>query len=140
MCILSSFQGIYSLGEYTTNTKYGLMSSYTHKEFEGFTNKILVSSSVLFLMRTKYTRGREKEYWLVKQLKEQGYDIVIRSAGSHSPVDVWAVDISNKKIKLFQCKKHEGCSMDYIEPALKEQLEKENNKLNGLYEVEFEAV
>jgi len=38
-----------------------------------------------------YVKGRKKEYAVMKKLREEGFQIVARSAGSHSPVDVWAV-------------------------------------------------
>ena len=41
-------------------------------------------------MNKNYVNGRAKEYRIMKQLKEEGYDIVLRSAGSHSPVDIVA--------------------------------------------------
>lgn len=40
---------------------------------------------------TNYERGRAAEYKVVKRLREQGALIAQRSAGSHSPVDIWAV-------------------------------------------------
>ena len=51
-----------------------------------------------------YNRGRAYENRICAKLKKDGWTIAQRSAGSHSPVDIWAVDIPNKKIKLIQCK------------------------------------
>jgi len=51
-----------------------------------------------------YKKGRRKEYRICKKLGEEGFDIAQRSAGSHSPIDVWAVDKENKEILLVQSK------------------------------------
>ena len=45
-----------------------------------------------------YIKGRRKEYKICKMLREDGYDIVQRTAGSHSPVDIIAICKENKKI------------------------------------------
>lgn len=52
----------------------------------------------------QYVKGRKKEYKIRNELLKQGYDIVQRSAGSHSPVDVWAISQDKKEILLVQCK------------------------------------
>ena len=49
-----------------------------------------------------YLRGRSREYRTMNKLKEIGYKIVLRSAGSHSPIDV--VGIKDNEIRLIQCK------------------------------------
>lgn len=38
-----------------------------------------------------YNRGRSREYKTVKAFEEDGYPLVVRTAGSHSPVDVIAI-------------------------------------------------
>ena len=62
-----------------------------------------------------YVKGRRKEYKICKELKEQGYDIVQRSAGSHSPVDVFAFRKSDRKVLLVQCKPDGYSSSKYDE-------------------------
>lgn len=52
---------------------------------------------------TNYIKGRRREYMLVKYFKDKGY-LAIRTAGSHSPFDVIAVDSTN--IFLCQLKPH----------------------------------
>jgi Holliday junction resolvase len=37
---------------------------------------------------TYYTEGRRIEYKVMAKLKEMGYEMVLRTAGSHSPWDV----------------------------------------------------
>ncbi len=41
-------------------------------------------------MRTPYERGRSAEYTVKRMLQEMGYRWVIRSAASHSPIDLLA--------------------------------------------------
>jgi Holliday junction resolvase len=41
-------------------------------------------------MRTPYERGRNAEYAVKRMLQEMGYRWVIRSAASHSPIDLLA--------------------------------------------------
>lgn len=55
-------------------------------------------------MNKNYVNGRAKEYRIMKKLKEEGYEIVFRSAGSHSCIDVIAISKTLKKIKLIQSK------------------------------------
>lgn len=51
-----------------------------------------------------YIAGRRKEYKIRDQYKKMGFDLVIRSSGSHTPIDLVAIDSKNKKIVLIQCK------------------------------------
>lgn len=39
-------------------------------------------------MNKNYRNGRAREYRIMKKLKEDGWDIVFRSAGSHSKIDI----------------------------------------------------
>ncbi|MDD5406993.1 MAG: hypothetical protein PHE73_08665 [Sulfurovaceae bacterium] len=41
-------------------------------------------------MRTNYSRGRAYEYKVIKEMEKNGW-FCIRSAGSHSPVDIIAL-------------------------------------------------
>jgi Holliday junction resolvase len=41
---------------------------------------------------TQYERGRSKEYTVMTLLKSEGW-VVARSAGSHSPVDIFAAKL-----------------------------------------------
>jgi len=53
-------------------------------------------------MNRNYKKGYAFENKLVNRLKREGWPIVFRTAGSHSPVDV--VAINGIAICLFQCK------------------------------------
>lgn len=90
-------------------------------------------------MKSLYKNGARKEYYVVSKLKGEGWDIVQRSAGSHSPVDIFAINIKDKKILLVQCKRSMTGKMSFIDQKLKEKLELENKELNGTFEVKFEA-
>ena len=80
-------------------------------------------------MYTNYKRGRKREYKVCKQLREDGYTIVQRTAGSHSPIDVIAIDRDNKIITLVQVK-HNNYDPKHIL--------KELDWLNGTWTVELE--
>jgi Holliday junction resolvase len=74
-------------------------------------------------MRTNYHRGVEREHYIKKKLEKQGY-FVIRSAGSHSPVDL--VALKKGEIRLIQSKKSK-----YVRPAEKKKIE-ETEKITGI--------
>ena len=78
-----------------------------------------------------YKKGARKEAYICEKLKKDGWDIAQRSAGSHSQVDVWAVNKETKKIKLIQSKPN-----NFPESQERKILE-ENEWLNGNFEVEF---
>lgn len=94
---------------------------------------------------TMYKKGVRKENYIADKLRNQeipefqdnDFDIVQRTAGSHSDVDILCINHKTKEILLVQCKRTLSENMDYIDPKLKEKIEKENNRLNGLYVVEF---
>jgi len=79
--------------------------------------------------KTNYQRGTAKEQRIVNNFKKLGY-IALRSAGSHSPIDVVAISEKEKKIFLVQSK------LGYISEKKKEEVNL-NKKLNGTYEVIF---
>jgi len=81
-----------------------------------------------------YVKGRKKEYKICEQLKKKGFDIVQRTAGSHSPFDVIGIDIKNKKIRLVQSKPNTMNSHQ------QQKLREKNKDLNGLFEVKFSVV
>jgi len=80
-----------------------------------------------------YIKGRRKEYKVVNQFKKEEY-IAFRSAGSHSPIDVVAINPLKKIINLIQCKPN-----DMSENA-KQKLYDANKYLEGEYIVIFEIV
>lgn len=78
----------------------------------------------------RYLKGRRKEYKIMKEEALAGR-LAIRSAGSHSPIDVISIDYKHRVIKLIQAKPD-----NYPESRMK-KLIKDNEKLNGVYKVEF---
>ena len=75
-----------------------------------------------------YVKGRRKEYKIVKELKDQGYTIVQRTAGSHSPIDVIAINKETRTIRLIQAKPDGFNSV---------KIERELYWLNNVFRVEF---
>ncbi len=80
-----------------------------------------------------YVKGRKYEYDIVHLMRDKGY-LAFRSAGSHSPVDVVAIDGKNKIIKLIQCKPKS------MSEKAKQRLEEANKDLNGVFNVRFVVV
>jgi len=85
-------------------------------------------------MNKAYNKGRRKEYKICNQLKESGFDIVQRSAGSHSPVDVFAIKKLDNKILLVQSKP------ESMSDKNKEKLEVMYQWLNGSFDVRFKVI
>lgn len=83
---------------------------------------------------TNYIKGRKKEYKIMAYLKQIGYDIAQRTAGSHSPIDIFAIDKERKHIKFIQAKP------DNYPKSKAEQINKELDYLKGSWEVSFELL
>lgn len=54
-----------------------------------------------------YLRSTRRERELVTKLKAQGFD-ACRSAGSHSPWDVWGFNPDTHEVRLIQVKTKKG--------------------------------
>jgi len=81
-----------------------------------------------------YIKGRNKEYKIVNRLKAEGWDIVQRTAGSHSAVDIIAINKKLKVIKLIQAKP------DSLSNKKKEDIELDCCWLNNVFRLEFEVI
>jgi len=81
-----------------------------------------------------YEKGRRKEYKICNELKEAGFEIVQRTAGSHSPVDIIAIHKELGEIKLIQAKP------DNFSEIGEFKLLQEHKWLNGWFEVTFEVL
>ena len=81
-----------------------------------------------------YLKGKRKEHKTCKKLKEQGFDIAQRTAGSHSPFDVIAIKFSTSEIRLIQCKP------DTLNSHQAQKIRNENINLNGLFNVSFSVI
>lgn len=78
-----------------------------------------------------YQQGIRKEYRLCKFYKGRGFDIVQRTAGSHSPFDIIAISKKYHSILLIQSKP------DSISEKEEKKLYEESGGLDGLYRVKF---
>jgi len=83
--------------------------------------------------RGRYRKGVRKEQKVVNELKEAGYDIVQRTAGSHSPIDIIAISKDTKGILFIQCKS------DKLPNSEKVKICKEMEWLDGEFNVEFDV-
>ena len=81
-----------------------------------------------------YVKGRKKEYRIVKELREEEFDIVQRTAGSNSPVDIIAIKIKERKVLLVQSKS------DSFSKSEEAKLMKQNTNLNGKYDLLFKVM
>ena len=90
-------------------------------------------------MDTKiYKRGARKEYKIIQDLKKAGWDIAQRSAGSHSPIDIFAINRKTNEIKFIQSKRILSKKMKDFNLDLKLKTENEFSWLNGIWLVSFE--
>ena len=78
-------------------------------------------------MKNIYAQGRRKEYKIVNKFKKAGFDIVQRTAGSHSPIDIIAIKRRTKEIYFIQSK---GKSIKEREVN---RILRELDYLNGLF-------
>lgn len=80
-----------------------------------------------------YRKGADRERKIVNEFKDQGW-ISFRSAGSHSPIDVVAINPSFGVIKLIQMKTGKSYSKKF-----KEKLQSSLQYIDGTYEVFVEV-
>ena len=66
--------------------------------------------------RSPYKRGARYEYYVKQLLEEKGY-LVVRTAGSHGPFDLIAIDKEKREILLVQVTRRK-----YLSAELKESL------------------
>lgn len=81
----------------------------------------------------KYKKGYEKERRIVLYLKNNGFELAFRSAGSHSPVDVFGLNTGSRVIKLIQSKS------DKMSESAKNKLLEELKRFEGQYMVVVEV-
>jgi len=80
-----------------------------------------------------YIKGRRKEYKVMADERAKG-NLVIRSAGSHSCVDLISIDVTARVIKFIQCKP------DDITQTEIDKLQYQMRELNNVYRCEFVVV
>jgi len=49
-------------------------------------------------------KGRRRENYIKQKLKEKGFDLVVRSAGSKGPADLIAISLKKREIWFIQVK------------------------------------
>ena len=81
-----------------------------------------------------YINGRSKEYRVMNRLKAIGFDIVFRSAGSHSSIDVIGISKKLKLIQFVQCKPKK------LSDRKRRDLEIQNIELNDSYRCQFRVI
>ena len=81
-----------------------------------------------------YVKGRRKEYMICQKLKEKGYNIAQRSAGSHSPIDIFAINKKDRTILFIQAKPN-----DYPKSQANKII-RELDYLNGVFKVIFKLM
>jgi len=77
-----------------------------------------------------YIKGRNKEYKICYEYRDKGF-LAFRSAGSHSPIDVVAINPQTRQILLIQSKP------DNMSENAKNKIINKNMNLNGLFSVKF---
>jgi len=71
----------------------------------GLWSKKRTKGEYIYPKMTKiYEKGRNREYKKKYELEKEGFDIVQRTAGSHSPFDLIAIKLLTREIKLIQVK------------------------------------
>ena len=81
-----------------------------------------------------YLKGREREYQIIRRLKKEGcWEIAQRTAGSHSPFDIIAINKETKEILLIQSKPED------ISESEANSIYSESDWLNGEFKVSFEV-
>lgn len=76
-----------------------------------------------------YRKGADREREIVNMFKKKGY-LSFRSAGSHSPIDVFALNPQTKEILLIQSKAGKSYS-----PSFKSKLLNELKIYEGFFTV-----
>jgi Holliday junction resolvase len=79
---------------------------------------------------SNYIKGRKKEYRVMNEERKKG-NLVLRSAGSHSKIDIVCIDVRGRIIKFIQCKPDDTTDLE------KNKLELEMRKLNNVFRCEF---
>ncbi len=83
--------------------------------------------------RTNYQRGADKERAILNRARKEGC-IALRSAGSHSLIDVVIINPKIKRILLIQSKL--GKTSNHALGSLLD----DGRRLNGTYEIEFKVI
>lgn len=69
----------------------------------------------------------------MERLRREAFDIVIRTAGSHSPIDVIGIRLGDNKIVFIQSKPKK------MSQAQRDKLEEQHGWLNDEFQGEFKV-
>lgn len=83
------------------------------------------------MVNKNYIKGKNKEQRIANRLKKEGFIIAQRSAGSHSPIDVFAIHKEKKIIKFIQSKPKK------FSRKQKQKLLEEHGWLSDKFQCEF---
>lgn len=82
-----------------------------------------------------YLKGVRKERKIIQDLKAMGFEIAQRSAGSHSPIDIFAICRARHLIKFIQSKP------DSYSKSATDKIYEELDWLNGhVWQVIFQVI
>jgi Holliday junction resolvase len=81
-----------------------------------------------------YVKGRKKEYKICEGLKDKGWNIAQRTAGSHSPIDIFAINKKTKTILFIQSKP------DNYPEREANKIKRDLEYLQGIWKVEFKLI
>ena len=81
-----------------------------------------------------YLKGVRKERAIVKRLQAEGFDIAVRTAGSHSPIDVFGINKKTRVITFIQSKP------DNYPKSQGKKIHDELDYINGQWIVIFELI
>lgn len=89
-------------------------------------------------MNRNYVNGSAREYRIMKKLRDEGWEVVERSAGSHGAIDVFAMKTATNtslgQMLLIQCKGGKSAKRE------RKKAEREMPLMSGLYSVKVEVV
>ena len=82
------------------------------------------------MVNKNYAKGRRKEYSIIDKERKE-FDIIQRSKGSHSPIDIFAINKEKKVIRFIQSKPD-----NYSASKVKKLMDK-YSWLSGSFKVEY---
>jgi Holliday junction resolvase len=90
---------------------------------------VIIVLKDIIMPNRNYINGANRERKIVNEARKNGC-LAFRSAGSHSPIDVFNLNPKNKTICLIQCKPKS------MSDNKKEEIKKDLIKYNGTYVVD----
>lgn len=82
-------------------------------------------------LHRRYLKGKRYEQKIVNELKAEGYEIAQRTAGSKSPIDIFAIHKEKRWIKFVQAKSYK------LSKPEEQRIRQKLSYLNGMFMVDF---